>query len=252
MVLALVQARVSSSRLPQKVLKLILGAPMLLRQIERIQRSSLIDRLIVVTSTDESDDQIASLCKENNIEVFRGSLQDVLDRFYQAAIRIKPEHIIRLTGDCPLTDPILIDQVISFHLSNNNDYTSNVLQPGFPDGLDVEVFRLSCLEQAWEQADLQSQREHVTPFIYQHPDLFKIGSFTNSIDLSELRWTVDEVLDFKLVSAIYEAIYPANPAFTTDNILEFLNKYPEWKHYNTKYKRNEGYDKSLKEDCILE
>lgn len=251
MILAILQARVSSSRLPGKVLKPLLGAPMLLRQIERLKKSRKIDRLLVATSTEASDDQIEKLCKEHGIAYHRGSLNDVLDRFYQAALDFKPEHVVRLTADCPLTDAKLIDDVIGFYLDGGFDYASNAIQATYPDGLDVEVFRFSCLEQAWREAALPSQREHVTPFIHQQLLRFKIGHFKNSSDLSHLRWTVDEPKDFELVTMIYEALYPMNPAFSTQEILQLLDQRPELMNWNTAHQRNEGYQKSLKADLSL-
>lgn len=248
MILAILQARVSSSRLPGKVLLPIVGVPMLLRQIERITLSKKIDRLLVATSADSSDDAIETLCRQNKVDFFRGSLDDVLDRFYQAALPFQADQIVRLTGDCPLADPEIIDQTIDFHLSGKYDYTSNCLEPTFPDGLDVEVFRMDCLKEAWKEARLPSQREHVTPFIYQNPSRFRIGHYKNNIDLSHLRWTVDEEEDFKLVAKIYETLYPLNKNFSTADILDFLEKHPELKTINKKYQRNEGYQKSLSQE----
>lgn len=250
MILAILQARVSSTRLPNKVIKPILEVPMLLRQVERIRRSRMIDRLLIATSSDPSDDVLGRLCAENDLECFRGSLDDVLDRFYQGAKPLNPDHVVRLTGDCPLSDPQLIDEVIKFHLDGDLDYTSNALEPTFPDGLDIEVLRFQCLKQAWEAAVLPSQREHVTLFIYQNQGLFKIGRFKGKIDLSHLRWTVDEPLDFELVTKIYEHLYRDNPAFTSQDILNLLEKYPELKTYNTRFSRNEGLKKSLSEDAL--
>ncbi|MCL6557416.1 MAG: glycosyltransferase family protein [Firmicutes bacterium] len=250
MILAILQARVSSTRLPGKVLKPILGEPMLIRQIERVRRARRVDYLLVATSVDPSDDPIEKLCKENNVDCFRGNLDDVLDRFYKASRQFLPEHVVRLTGDCPLADPRLIDEIILHHLNGNYDYTSNTLEPTYPDGLDVEIFRFSCLEQAWREAFLPSQREHVTPFIYQHPDRFKIAGVKNSTNLAALRWTVDEPEDFALVSKIYEALYPSNPGFTTEDILSFLKEHPELLTLNSSYERNEGYQKSLRKDLF--
>jgi len=248
MVLAIIQARFSSTRLPGKVLQPILGKPMLLLQIERIRRSALIDQLLLATSTDPTDDPIERLCRENTIPCFRGSLNDVLDRFYQAAKPVRPDHVVRLTGDCPLTDYRLIDEIISFHLQGRFDYTSNTLDPTYPDGLDIEIVRFTCLEEAWREAALPSQREHVTPFIHQQPDRFKLGSLKGQTDLSRHRWTVDELEDFVLVTKVYEALYPQKPDFTTDDILNFLLKNPSVSGLNARFARNEGYQKSLIED----
>ena len=249
MILAILQARVSSSRLPGKVLKPLLGEPMLLRQIERLKRARKLDRLLVATSTEVSDDALVTLCEERGIVCFRGSLDDVLDRFYQAARALGPDHVVRLTADCPLTDPVLIDEVIGYYLDGEFDYASNAIDATFPDGLDVEAFRFSCLEQAWREATLPSQREHVTTFIHQQPQRFRIGHYKAAIDLSHLRWTVDEPRDFELVSMIYESLYPANPDFSTQDVLDLLERRPELKDWNTIHQRNEGYRKSLAEDA---
>ena len=251
MILAILQARVSSNRLPGKVLKPILNVPMLLREVERIQRSQFINLLIVATSTDLVDNAIEDLCSESDLICFRGSLNDVLDRFYQAAKHHKPDHVIRLTGDCPLADPRLIDQLVTMHINCNFDYTSNTLEPTYPDGLDAEIFRFSCLEQAWKESTLPSQREHVTPFIKNNSHRYKIGQIKNSADLSHLRWTVDEPADFMLITKIYEELYPNNRAFTTEDILTFLDRNPEFKIINVQHERDEGYKKSLVEDAVF-
>jgi spore coat polysaccharide biosynthesis protein SpsF len=250
MILAILQARMTSSRLPGKVIKSILGKPMLLRHIERINRSTYIDKLLVATSADPTDDVIENICRESGIEVFRGSLDDVLDRYYQAACLYNPEVVVRLTGDCPLADPLVIDEVIRFYLDNDFDYVSNCLTPTFPDGLDTEVFSFDALRYAWEKAKLFSERDNVTPFIYKNSDIFKFGNYRNSVDLSQLRWTVDEAEDFELVTIIYEALYPKNNAFVSKDILNFLEKRPELKLLNRHYRRNEGYLKSLEKDCV--
>lgn len=250
MILAILQARLSSTRLPGKVLKPILGVPMLLRQIERVRRARGIERLVLATSDDPSDDAIEKLCHENDIECFRGSLNDVLDRFYQAAKDRNPDYVVRLTGDCPLTDPDVIDKVVRHCVAGGFDYASNTIKPTFPDGLDVEVFRFECLEAAWREATLPSQREHVTPFIHQQPGRFKIGNYAGTRNLPHLRWTVDETLDFELIRQIYESLYPAKPDFNTDDVLALLDRRPELKTLNTAYARNEGYQRSLAKDVV--
>ena len=250
MILGILQARVSSTRLPGKVLMPILGESMLLRQVERVRRATRVGRLMVATSIDPSDDPIEKLCRGNGVSVFRGSLDDVLDRFYRAAMPLAPDHVVRLTGDCPLADPELIDRVISFCLEGGFDYASNVVDPTFPDGLDVEVFRFSCLEQAWKEAGLPSQREHVTLFIHQQPGRFRIGSFRGEVDLSGLRWTVDGPEDFELVTEIYAALYPGNKEFTTRDVLDLLGRRPELATLNAHCGRNEGLRKSREEDLL--
>jgi spore coat polysaccharide biosynthesis protein SpsF len=251
MILAILQARVSSTRLPNKVLLPLMGRQMLARQIERVMRSNCIDHLVVATSEESSDDAIETLCDSMNISCFRGSLDDVLDRYYQAAIGENPDHVVRLTGDCPLADPEVIDDVIQMHLSNQNDYTSNCIHPTFPDGLDVEVISYDALKQAWSNAELKSQREHVTSYIYQHPDQFKSSNYNHSGEnLSHLRWTVDEASDYELVTEIYQRLYSEKPEFNMNDVLELLNKYPTLKTINTYIGRNEGYQKSLLDDGV--
>jgi spore coat polysaccharide biosynthesis protein SpsF len=248
MILAVLQARSSSSRLPGKVLKPILGRPMLERQIERVLRATLIDKLVVATSIHTEDDTIAELCEKIDVPCFRGSLDDVLDRFYRACIPYHPDYVVRLTGDCPLADPSVIDQVIQACQSGGYDYASNTIQPTFPDGLDVEVCRFTALEDVWQKATMKSQREHVTPFFYQNPHLFKLGNVVRETDLSGLRWTVDNAADFALVTAIYEALYPNRSDFSTADVLELLSRQPELLAINSDAQRNEGYVKSLQND----
>lgn len=220
---SIIQARTSSTRLPKKVLLPILGKPMLLRQIERIQRVFGSDKLLVSTSRDSSDDELVAMLEENNIDCYRGSLNDVLDRYYQAAKLYKAKHIVRITGDCPLIDPELTDQVISVHLRDNNDYTSNGMPPTFPDGLDVEVIRFEALYEAWKNAGMLSEREHVTQYIIKHPERFRLGNVAAKKDHSNHRWTVDEPEDFHFITAIYNQLYPQNRYFSTADILTLLN-----------------------------
>lgn len=249
MILAILQARVSSTRLPGKVLKPILGQPMLARQVERIRRARRIEKLIVATSNEPGDDPLAMLCAQIGATCFRGSLDDVLDRFYQAARPYCPEHVLRLTGDCPLADPEVIDAVIDLHLTGDYEYTSNCHPPTLPDGLDVEVVRFSVLEAVWREACLPSEREHVTSSIWNCPERFRLGNYVNPQgDFSALRWTVDEDADFELVSRIYEALYPANPTFSMADILALIRRQPELAILNTHHARNEGFAKSMEND----
>lgn len=235
MILAILQARMSSSRLPGKVSKNILGKPMLVRQIERLSKSKLIDKIIVATSIEASDNELETFCKDNNIECFRGNLNNVLDRYYQCAKQFNPQHIIRLTGDCPVTDPQIIDKIIELHLEENNDYTSNTIIRTFPKGLDAEIFKYSSLEKAYNEAKTDFEKEHVTVYFYQHPELFKLGCFKNDIDLSNLRLTVDYPEDFELITKIYESLYTNKPNFTLNDIIELLNQNQTLKLINSQY-----------------
>ena len=221
---------------------------MLARQIERLQRCSSLNDLVVATSDDSSDDELESLCQNLNVSCYRGSLDDVLNRFVEAARPFQPDVIVRLTGDCPLADPELIDQIVNKFLSSNVDYLSNCEPATYPDGLDVEVTWYKLLEQANREAELPSQREHVTPYIRKQPDRFHIENYSSSEDCSNLRWTVDEPEDFEFVSKVYEYLYPTNPTFTTNDVLTLLKKYPELNFINNQFKRNEGSQKSLEAD----
>lgn len=245
-VLAILQARMSSSRFPGKVLKPILGRPMLLHQLDRVRRARSLDALVVATSTDPSDDAIEELCVSEHVTCFRGSLDDVLDRFYRVALPFNPQHIVRLTGDCPLADPELIDRVVEFFVAGNFDVAGTALT--FPDGLDVEVLRFAILEYLWRHAVRPSDREHVSLFIHRHPERYRIGRYGGDTDLSHLRWTVDEPQDFELVRRIYEALYPGNPAFTTKDILDLLAAQPDLSEVNRGIRRNAGLERSLARD----
>ena len=225
-IVAVLQARTSSTRLPGKVLKPLVGQPMLARQIERVRRSRRIGHLIVATSATPSDDPIANLCVDLRVACYRGALDDVLDRFYRAARPDEPPHVVRLTADCPLVDPAVVDATIDFYLTGGFDYASNTLEPTFPDGLDVEVLRFTCLEEAWREATLTFEREHVTPFIYGRPARYLIGHYKQDKDLSHLRWTVDYPEDFNFVEAVYEFLYPRKRDFVTEDVLLLLEQQP--------------------------
>ena len=246
MILAILQARYSSSRLPGKVLKPILGKPMLLRQIERLSNSEMIDKLVVATSNGASDDAIEKMCLDNNVEVFRGELENVLDRFYQCAKKYNPDYIVRLTGDCPLADWKIIDDMIQYYLDEGLDYMST--SPKLPDGLDAEVMTMSALSEAKQKAALPSELEHVTQYINKNPNKFKNEHFNFDKDLSHIRWTVDESEDFILVEKIYQALYEDNPLFLMNDILKLLDQRPELNKINGNFSRNEGLERSLQED----
>ena len=250
MILAIVQARSSSSRLPNKVTKPILGKPMILHELERVRRSKRIDKIVLATSRDSSDDGLADIATESGIEVYRGNLDDVLDRYYQCAKQYQPEHVVRITGDCPVIDWRIVDAVIEKHLREQNDYTKATDR--FPDGLDTEVVRLSALEIAWRNAKLLSEREHVTLYIKNHSEQFKLGVLECKHDLNFMRWTVDEPQDFELIRQIYEELYAENNDFSMQDILQLLERKPEMLAINRGIQRNEGLLKSLREDKELE
>ena len=210
----------SSQRLPGKVMAPVLGEPMIARQVERLQRAAGIDRLIVATSTDASDDELAIFCEGLGLGVFRGPLDDVLGRYAEALQRFAgTTAVVRVTADCPLTDPALIDKVIGHHHDTKADYTSNTLTRTYPHGLDVEVIRPSALRAAAERATDPYEREHVTPYIYRRPEEFRLAGVAQHDSLAGLRWTVDVPSDLAFVREVYAKLYPFNPEFTTEDIL---------------------------------
>ncbi len=226
MVLAILQARMSSTRLPGKVLRPILGRPMLALQIERLRLAKTLSRIVVATSTGAQDDPIAALCDDIGADCFRGPLEDVLARFIGALDAFGPaEHFARLTADCPLTDPDLIDRAVGEHRETGADYTHVQRRWSFPKGLDVEVCRTASLR-AVDALARGEDREHVTRFIYTHPDRFRIHAIDRDPPL-RFRWTVDTAEDFAFVEAVYRDLYPANPAFTTQDILDWQARHPE-------------------------
>jgi len=204
------------------VLKPLLDKPMLARQIERLKRCRSLDRLIVATSTERSDDAVVKVAQQEGLATFRGSLDDVLDRYYQAAKAYDATCVVRLTADCPLTDPRLVDFVAQLTINQNCDFATNSFVRSYPRGLDVEAMPISTLEALWRDTNDCRDREHVTPLVYAHPERFRIGSVAIEIDLSALRWTVDYQTDFDFVARIYQALYPTNPEFGMDDILSHL------------------------------
>lgn len=251
MIIAILQARMNSSRLPNKVLKPILNRPMLALQIERIQRANKIDKIILATSVEVCDQPLVALARELNIECYRGNIDNVLSRYYHAGLAYQPEHVVRLTGDCPVIDPSIIDLVIEHHVQHKFDYTSNVLDPTYPDGFDVEIMTWQTLKDAYHHASLPSEKEHVTLFIHKHPQRYHLGSYKSDNNYSHLRWTVDEQKDIELITRIYENLYPNNANFTYQDILDFIQRNTDLAVYNTKYMRNEGLQTSLLRDPIV-
>ena len=219
MTVAILQARMSSTRLPGKVMKLLAGRPMVDRQLERLRRCTTLLRIVVATSTDASDDPLAKHLESQGVDVFRGSLNDVLGRYVGAARAFGATgQVVRLTADCPLTDPGVIDDCVSLHARTGADYVSNGREPTYPHGLDVEAFGMDVLEAAAREARDPYEREHVTPFIYRRPERFTLGALTQAKDESHLRWTVDTPEDFAFVERVYAALYPTKPDFTSDDV----------------------------------
>ncbi len=235
----------SSSRLPGKVLLDLCGAPMIVRQLERARRARLLDRIVLATSVDPSDDLLASVVADLGVAVYRGSLEDVLDRFVNALNQYPAEHVVRLTGDCPLTDPDVIDAIVAHHLVCGADLTSNGAEPTFPDGLDVEVVTASALRRAGAEAQLTFEREHVTQFFYRRRHEFKVVDYKGVEDFSAKRWTVDHPSDFAFAKSVYECLYPSNPNFGLWDVIHLLRSRPQLEAINSGIVRNEGLARSI-------
>ena len=248
--LLITQARYGSTRLPGKVLKKIKSKTLLQIQLERLLTIKDIDRVVVATSTNELDQQIVDECNRLGVESYRGSETDVLDRFYRCALNYKPKYIIRVTSDCPLLDPKLVQTIIGEMKKGGYDYYSNIYEEKFPDGQDVEIMKLSVLKDAWEKAELPSEKEHVTPFIRKNNslvggNLYSAGFLTNEKDYHHVRMTVDEEKDFQVISKL---IHDLGDDKSWETYTQHYLNTPEIKELNQMIIRNEGYLKSMKKD----
>lgn len=226
--LIIVQARMTSTRLPGKVLLPLAGEPMLTRLIERLRRVRRADGIVVATTTNATDDPIAALCAQLGVPCHRGSEHDVLSRYADAARVHGADVVVRITSDCPLIDPALIDQTIAAFDEGGSDYVSNMLPPTWPYGMAVEVFSAAALAQAHAEATQAAEREHVTPFLYWHPERYRLRNVASPVDLSHHRWTVDTPEDYALVSRLFEHLMPTRPTFTQADVLALLEQHPDW------------------------
>ncbi len=239
-IVTVVQARTGSSRLPEKVMMDVCGAPLLIRMLERVAASKHKGLLVVATSTESEDDPIEKLCLDYGYECYRGSLNDLLDRHYKAALKYNADAVVKIPSDCPLIDPEVIDKVL-LHFINNQpeaDFVSNLHPPSWPDGNDVEIMKMSVLETAWREAERKLEREHTTPFIWENPERFNIKSvlWERGLDYSSShRWTIDYIEDYHFIKTVYEKLYTANPLFSCDDILSLLDKEPQIAGLNDKY-----------------
>ena len=230
-VVAIVQARTGSTRLPEKIFKELSGKPMLWHVVNRLSQSGLINQIVIATTVLSEDDKVQQFSEYNNYSFYRGSSDDVLSRYYEASKYYHADIVVRITADCPVIDPALIDTMLKRYLaqekSTRPDYFSNVLERTFPRGLDTEIFSYDTLARAHREAILQPEREHVTPYIYNHPDKFIIKNFSSEKDLSFHRWTVDTPEDFLLIEKIYSSLYKKNPLFLFDDILRLFEEKPD-------------------------
>jgi spore coat polysaccharide biosynthesis protein SpsF len=249
-IIAVTQARLGSTRLPGKILKEVDGTTLLGLHIHRVLKSKKIDELIVATTISPDDDAVERFANEKKLGSYRGSVNDVLDRFYQAIKNKNADYVVRLTSDCPLIDASLIDKIVAYAVDNKLEYCSNTLDPHYPDGQDVEVFTFAALEQAWREAKLISEREHVTPFIWKNSSfkdgtLFKSDNFAEGYNFGHLRMTVDEMKDYELVKTLIRAL--GKEASWLD-YANYLQEHEAVREINNTITRNEGYSKSLEKE----
>lgn len=251
-ILAITQARIGSTRLPEKILKTINGESLLEIHLKRILKSSMITKLKVATTIEFDAEKIIAVCNKLGIEVHQGSVNNVLERFYETAFPENPDWVVRLTSDCPLIDAVEIDRVIKYAIENDLDYASNALKPTYPDVIDTEVFKYSALVKAMKEAKLISELEHVTPYIQENSSfngghLFTSGCVMNDVDYSELRLTVDTLEDFLVIEKLVDLLGTDKPWM---EYVKAVEEHPEIKKINEHFRRNEGYEKSINNDKI--
>jgi spore coat polysaccharide biosynthesis protein SpsF len=251
-IVTIIQARTSSTRLPNKVSLPLAGKPLLLRMIERVIASEETGTLVVATTTEKSDDLIYKLCIENNLNVYRGDTNDLLDRHYQAGLQYEADAVVKIPSDCPLIDPSVISKVIKYYLENFSryNYVSNLHPATYPDGNDVEIMNMESLKYAWLNATRSFEREHTTPYLWENPGKFNIGNVTweTGLDYSmSHRWTIDYEEDYQFIKTVYDELYHKNPVFSIDEILKLLEDKPEIKMINDKYNGVNWYRHHLDE-----
>ena len=245
-IVAIIQARMSSTRLSGKVLMPLVGKPVLWHVVNRIRACKTIAEVVVATSTDVTDDVIETWCRGADVSSYRGDLNDVLDRYYQAGLIHAADIVVRITADCPVVDPTIVDEVVRGYLAGGYDFYG--LSGEFPDGLDCTVFAFNALARAWREAALPSEREHVGPYIEKHPEMFKSGGFTKFTGLSHHRWTLDEPRDYEFLQVVFSRLHRPDQIFLASDVLALLDNEPELININSSIVRNEGYLKSLIED----
>jgi spore coat polysaccharide biosynthesis protein SpsF len=251
-IFVIIQARRSSTRFPGKILLPLSGKPLLIRMAERVAASGYGKNIIVATTTGKDDDVIENLCKDNNINFYRGETDDLLDRHYKAGLEFGADIVVKIPSDCPLISPSVIDKVIGFYIGNesNYDFVSNLHPATYPDGNDIEVIPMEILETAWKEAKLPLEREHTTPFIWERPDRFRIGNveWETGLDFSmSHRLTIDYEEDYEFIKRIYDELYEVDPFFELEEILKLLEAKPEIKTINEKYAGVNWYRNHIKD-----
>lgn len=248
--ITVVQSRMSSTRFPGKVMKDILGKTLLERMLERMSFSKKCGTIVVATSTNPNDDALEALCKKIDIPCFRGSEEDLLERHYLCAKAFDAKVVAKIPSDCPLIDSAIMDKGFEFFFGNDFDFISNLHPASYPDGNDVEVFTFSALEKAHLEATKKMEREHTTPYFWENPDKFKIGNFRweKALDYSmSHRFTIDYEEDYFFIKAVFEKLYPSNPRFGLEDILNLLENNPEIYELNAKFAGVNWYRNHLDE-----
>ena len=246
----IIEARTGSSRLRNKVVAEIEGKPMIFYVIDRVKQIKSVEQIILATTQEKNDKILIEIAKQNSIGIFAGDSMDVLNRDYQCALKVSADPIIRITGDCPLLDPNVVENMLQFFLKNNYDYVSNRITPTYPDGLDAEIYSFETLQKTAQEAKWSSERELVTTYITKNPKKFKIFNYEQKTDLSNLRWAIDQKEDLKFVREIYSKMKPKTD-FSMTEMLELISKNPYLSEINNDIMRNEGHLKIYKNDRLV-
>jgi len=251
-IVTVVQSRTNSSRLNRKIMLPLGDSIVLIKMLERIKISNLIGQIVIATTINKEDDEIASICDLIGVECYRGHPTDCLDRHYQVGLKYNADAIVKIPSDCPLIDPAIIDRVIYSFLENYDsfDYYSNLHPSTYPDGNDVEIFKMSVLSEAWKKAEKDYEREHTTPYIWENSDKFAIGNVvceSNNNYFPHYRWTLDYIEDYQLINIIFNNLYKENSFFGVYDIIEFLNENPKYKEINEKHLGKYWYSNHLEE-----
>ena len=247
-IVAIIQARNGSTRLKNKIMKDVANGKSLIDMVvKRAIKTSLVDFIVVATTVNSEDDCLVQWCNDNDIKVFRGSERNVLDRYYKCAVKYNADTVVRITADDPFKDPQVNDHAIKLLIDNKYDYVSNTINPSYPEGLDIEVFTFSALKSAYKNAILESEKEHVTPYIWKNKDKFKIFNFSHSENISHLRWTIDYEEDLEFVRHVCGKLDNSD-SFLMKDVMKVLKENPEITKKQKNVIRNEGYMKSVNED----